>query len=669
MPDDGFDNWIDAQLRNVPLPRDLHARLSAGRPPQIPTDDQLDAVLRNVPVPEHLERHLRRIAWHKPAIAAWKSGLLAASVLFALAAVTYLALWEDAAAPPKGNLAAGPAPKKSTAPPQLAARPAVQPRASQAPSQRQQPIVVPLAESHQATQQQNNPLPAIKQVAGVGSSLKQAIEARLRTQAALGSGGKIEQLPELDVFEPPAPRGIEPPRIVGYDLLFQLRYGEHPFVSPAAHRDLQVSRVPFTFHTASYDLAADEIERGRLPSAEEIRVEDFLAAQRYALPTPPSAGLALHAAASPSPLGKPGLHLLALAVQGAKLHAPSRAPLRLIAVVDTSSAMQFDARWKIVTRALADLASHLAPGDRLTVIGFAEQPRVLAEDVTRDDLEKLIDSGALQKTSGSADMLAGIQAACDAVDALGHGEPRRVAFVTARAELKTSDLDRAAEALSKLSAAKIPWYFVRVAPTDDDSPIDELARKAHGMIRAARSADELHAALVESLTGRSPAVALGVSMKITFNPKVVTSYRMLGHEAVTLTGQPGDPLEVDLHAEQTAAAMYELWLKPSADGEATPDIAIAELVWHDPATGQPRRRVEPIRRSQVARSFSAAAPWLQQAILAAKTAEYLRASYYVPDARRLERLLDLAAEVDAPAAEQPEFRALVNLVKWADALR
>jgi hypothetical protein len=79
--------------------------------------------------------------------------------------------------------------------------------------------------------------------------------------------------------------------------------------------------------------------------------------------------------------------------------------------------------------------------------------------------------------------------------------------------------------------------------------------------------------------------------------------------------------------------------------------------------------VLPIRRAHLAASFSQAPAWLQQGIVAAKTAEFLRASYYVPNARRLGQLLDLAAEVDGPAAEQAEFRSLVELIERADKLR
>src|SRR5690606_1139174 len=100
-------------------------------------------------------------------------------------------------------------------------------------------------------------------------------------QYALGSSGQIERLPDLEVLEPPVARGISAPRVRGYDLLFQLRQGEHPFVLPAANKALEVSQAPFTFRTASYDRAAASIAAGRLPAKDEVRVEDFLAAQQY----------------------------------------------------------------------------------------------------------------------------------------------------------------------------------------------------------------------------------------------------------------------------------------------------------------------------------------------------------------------------------------------------
>ena len=661
MPEFRFDEWLNAQLRNVPVPRDLHARLAASRPR---SDDELDATLRDVPVPPHLERHLRRIAWRGRRPSMWGTLALAASVLIVLGTGGYLALNRATIAPRASMVANQTEPVRTARPPIIAAQRSETPGKPEAKPRRQQPITVPLDSPRQWAEDKPQKLPfTLEDVATVSTSIKQAIEAKLRTQAALGASGRIERLPELDAFESPLARGVSPPRIRGYDMLFQLRHGEQPFVSPAGHKLLRVCRVPFTFRTSSYDLAAASVAEGKLPAHEEIRVEDFLAAQRYALPTAPAAGLALHAAASPAPLGEPGLHLLQLIVQGGKASNPRRQGVRLIVVVDTSSAMQFEARWKTIHRALANLGRQLTPGDRLTLIGFAERPRVLAEDATRDELEKLLASGALEQTAGSADFAQAIQSACEAVQAVPSSEVRRVVFVTAgRAEFNDTARTRSRESLLQLAAANIPWRIVRMSPTDDDALWGDLARRASGRTCAVTSADGLYAVLLECLSGRPQTVAHGVSMRITFNPQAVTSYRMLGHASATLTGEAGDPLEIDLDAEQTASSMFELWLKPAGDGE----LAIAELLWRDPVGGQPRRRVQPIRRSQVASSFAQAPPWLQQGILAARTAEYLRGSYFVPRSRRLDQLSDLAGEVDRRAAHMPEFQALVRLIHQAD---
>jgi len=531
---------------------------------------------------------------------------------------------------------------------------------------RQEPVTVPLGTPPQVadTTPPEGPF-TMEDVATVGTTIKQAIEARLRTEQALGAGGEIQRLPELAALESPLPRGVSPPRLLGYDMLFQLRHGEHPFVSPAAHRQLRVSRVPFTFRTTSYDLAQASVAAGRLPAKDEIRVEDFLAAQRYALPSAPAAGLSLHAAASRSPLGEPGLHFMQLVVQGGQASNPRRKPARLVLVVDTSSAMQYDARCKTVERALANLGRHLKPNDRITLIGFAEQPRVLAEDATRNELATLLSSATLEQTSGSADLASAIQSACSAVRAVPSNQARRVVFITAgRAEFNDAARTRSRESLLQLTAANIPWQIVHTSGADDHPEFGELARTARGRTCAVTSADALSAVLLEELTGRPQTVAHGVSMRVTFNPKVVTSYRMLGHESATLTGETSDPLQVDLHAEQAATALYEMWLKPGGD-----DVAIVELLWRDPNNGQPRRRVQPIRRDQITSSFAQAPPWLQQGVLAASTAEFLRGSYYVPRSRRLDQLLDLAAEVDPRAAKMPEFQSLVQLIDEAGKLR
>ena len=79
MPEHSFDDWMDAQLRNVPLPANLLARLSVNGPSAVDVA-QLDVALRAVPVPPNLEDRLRRIPRRHSPPPFWRQVGMAASV-------------------------------------------------------------------------------------------------------------------------------------------------------------------------------------------------------------------------------------------------------------------------------------------------------------------------------------------------------------------------------------------------------------------------------------------------------------------------------------------------------------------------------------------------------------------------------------------------------------
>jgi len=74
----GSDPWLDARLRDVPLPPGMMARLE-----QIAatSDDELDAIVRNVPVPSDLSMRLSRISRVRRQRFPWRELAVAAAVL------------------------------------------------------------------------------------------------------------------------------------------------------------------------------------------------------------------------------------------------------------------------------------------------------------------------------------------------------------------------------------------------------------------------------------------------------------------------------------------------------------------------------------------------------------------------------------------------------------
>ncbi len=668
MPD--FDDWIDRQLRNVPLPPDLLRRLTecpAVRD-QASTDARLDAVLRSVAVPDDLDAQLRRIARRRRPPPGWMQFALAASVFLGLGLATagYLGFVSQQPRPATATAALPASPRTGA----TAARNA---DVAAQPALKQTVLVTDTAGSH-PPERSEEPAPAqaaavprpsitFQDVVAAGRSLMQAVDARRQSQAALGAGGNLDRLPSLEVFEAPAPRGIAPPRVRGYDLLFQLKHGEHPFAPPSA-RELATSRMPFSFRTASYDLTVGAAREGQLPPADEIRVEDFLAAQDYALPPAPANRLALHVAVSPSPFEDSGLHLMQLAVKASAKAPGPRRPTRMVAVVDTSSAMLGGARWETILRALAKIADDMRPTDRLTLIGFAERATVLAENATHGDLRAIVSGGGLPQPGGIADLPTAIRAACETARDEQVTEAQLVVVITAgRGDYDDSVVASVVDSLLQLDTDNIAWQIISLSP--QNSQLTDLARRARGEVIAATSASEIRAAILDKLTGQSSLVARGASLKLTFNPQVVTSYRLLGHATTTLTAEAANSLEIDLHADQTATAMYELWIKP---GE-TDKVATAELTWLDPQSAQPRRAAQTIHRGRIAASFSQAPGWFQHGVIAAKAAEVLRGSYFAPTSRPLDRIRDLADHVEPSTAQQADFQGLLRLLEQAQKLR
>lgn len=663
MPD--FDDWIDAQLRNVPLPTDLLWRLAeAGRSQDnAAADARLDAVISNVPVPLDLQMRLRRIAYQRRPHLIWRPWGIAAAIVFLISAVGYLGV--VGVAPPQNPTTANlPQPTLSevASRTQSLARAKLAPIRSAAAAKRsvadtaEEPIGESMPPSDETVK-----LPfGYADVAAWSRSAKSLIDERMKSQAALGAGGEFNRLPELDSFESLPPRGIMPPRVRGYDLLFHLKQGEQPFASPSSNKALASSRMPFTFRTASYDQAVSTTREGEAPSGDDIRVEDFLAAQEYALPAAPVGSLALHTAAVNSPFRDGGLHLMQLVVKAGSKKAAPRETTRLIAIVDISARMAAGSRWEAVLRALTKFADDMRAADRVTLIGYTARPLVLAANSTGPQLLALLASDSLPQLAGSADFAVATRSAVEAIKATRGKKLKRIVFVTAGREIHGDlCLEKSRESLAELSAEKIPWRVVRLSANDDQQQLNDLAREAQGTVTTALSASELRAGLWEHFTGESSTVANRASLKLTFNPKVVTSYRLMGHGSGTITGDSGDPLEVDLSFDQTATAMYELFIKPGG-GE---QIAGVELSWHDPANGRDRRVAQWIRRGQISESFSQAPAWFQQGVIAAKTAEVMRGSYFASGPRVLEHLRDLARQVDPHTARQPDFQALLRLLE------
>ncbi len=275
---------------------------------------------------------------------------------------------------------------------------------------------------------------------------------------------------------------------------------------------------------------------------------------------------------------------------------------------------------------------------------------------------------------GSTNLGAGLRSAyAVAQRGIGDGTAKHcvVLLSDGRSELDRGTADRIEKRLVDAAARGLSLHVIDLGQDGDPSQFDPLlasfAKAGGGRIAHATGVDQIGWSLLEVITGQRQLVAADVGLKVTFNPKTVRAYRLLGHEA-RLTGLvPADP-QTDFLAGQSSGAMYEVSLKPGGGSE----VASVELSWRDPSSGKTARLSRKINRGSFASSLLEAPLSLQAAAVAAETAEILRESPYVqttPKPAAFAQVLEVARQLDTRLYDRPTFRELISLAERAEKAR
>ena len=380
----GSDPWLDARLRNVPLPVGMLQRLSELANP---ADEELDAALRDVPLPAGLCQRLDRspscrsgrlpgcrrwargtigirpiggaVRWARQNVG-WRELAIAASLLLAIGA-GYLALargWGTAGAERQRNSSDQPGP------------------AHRWPGRRRarhDELAVDSAPPSEGTDDES--------LATKGDSLFPPIEfkplplpgQRVRRPRNLlfASDGAIDRLPPLELAGLPADRGLAPPLVAGYDLVSQLKTGERSFVAPEC-RSAAGLRRRFRSGTIRRAIARPAADRRRAAALAGRRAD-------RGLPERPVRSLPGGRKSAGDSRGRRSGAFgrdRAAAVAGGRAGRPNVGTARpatdLTIAVDTSASMWHGQRLEMVRQALRRLTAELTPADRVTLIGFSD---------------------------------------------------------------------------------------------------------------------------------------------------------------------------------------------------------------------------------------------------------------------------------------------------------
>ncbi|MBL9152475.1 MAG: von Willebrand factor type A domain-containing protein [Verrucomicrobiales bacterium] len=339
-----------------------------------------------------------------------------------------------------------------------------------------------------------------------------------------------------------------------------------PSAEPFSTFSLHVSDV-------SFQLAKSSLASGKWPEAEKIRIEEFVNAFDYGDPVP---SMGERVACRIDQGGHPFLqqrNLVRIALRTAEAGRSSGTPLRLTLLLDSSGSMERPDRRATLTRAVATLAGLLGENDRITLVSFARQPRLVADAVAGNEAMKLAETVAALPSEGGTNLEAALELAFE--KAREHQEAnaqnRIVLLTDGAANLGDAKAESLGARVEMMRDAGIAFDAAGFGAEGlNDEILEALTRKGDGRYYLLDRPEDAGEAFAEQIAGALRPAAKNVKVQVEFNPDRVKSYKLLGFEKHRLATEDfrNDAVDAaELAAAEAGVAVYQVEPDPAGEGD------------------------------------------------------------------------------------------------------
>jgi uncharacterized protein YegL len=347
-------------------------------------------------------------------------------------------------------------------------------------------------------------------------------------------GGVIGQrIMQPGIAPAPLPRpstgGTAEPNGRPWGDVFFRPYGANPFVDT---EDDRFSTFGIDVDTASYAIVRRYLRDGHLPPPEAVRAEEIVNYFDYGDRAPARGDFALYAEAAPSPF-PPGERyaVVRFGIAAREVSRAARRPAVLTFVVDVSGSMQRENRLELVKKSLSLLVREMKPDDRIGLVVFGSDARVILEPTTSH--EAILDAISSLRAEGSTNAEDGLR--------LGYrmaSRHRRQGAIN-RVILCSDGVANVGRTSAESLLAMITEHLrdgIELTTVGfgmgnyNDELMEQLANRGNGNYAYVDTLDEARRVFVENLTGLLQTVARDAKVQVEFNPAIVARYRLVGYE-------------------------------------------------------------------------------------------------------------------------------------------
>ncbi|MFJ6615776.1 von Willebrand factor type A domain-containing protein [Streptomyces sp. NPDC091289] len=436
--------------------------------------------------------------------------------------------------------------------------------------------------------------------------------------------------------------------------------------------------------TASYGYARRTLGDGRLPTAGDVRPEEFVNSFRQGYERPKGPGFSVNVDGARIGAGKSGgggggggtgasdwsLLRVGLATEAAPSTA-ERPPAALTFVVDISGSMAETGRLDLVRRSLDILTDELRDDDSIALVTFSNEAETrLPMTRVKGNRNRIKDAVREMRPAQSTNVEAGITLGYEkSVDGHREGATNRVVLLSDA--LANTGETEAEGILKKIDSARreygITLFGVGVGSDYGDAFMEKLTNKGDGNTTYVGDDEQARKVFVDQLPAHLEIMARDAKAQVAFDRKTVRQFRLIGYENRKVADEDFRDDSVDggeVGPGHTVTALYAVRLREGTSGT----VAKATVRWLDPKTRKPREESGTVRTEAVKGSlWGGENDRLQVAAVAAYFADDLRGG----DLPGAPGLRELASRADglAEATEDSAVRKLATAIGQADRLR
>ena len=416
-----------------------------------------------------------------------------------------------------------------------------------------------------------------------------------------------------------------------YDMFFE-DYGVNPSIDT---EDDNLSTFGLDVDTGSYTIMRNYLSEGNLPPSDSVRVEEYVNYfdQGYLSPPPHQAfGITLNGAPAPFTQSE-RYQMLRVGIQGYEVEERERKDASLTFVIDVSGSMDMDNRLGLVKRSLELLVEQLRPRDRVGIVVYGSDARLVLEPTSGSDKGRILEAIYSLHPEGATNAEAGIrlgyQMAMHAYNP--EGINRLILCSDGVANVGETGPEAILEEVRHYVEENVTLTTIGFGMDNyNDVLMEQLADNGDGFYAYVDDMRESRRLFIDQITGTLQTIAMDAKVQVDFNPEVVMRYRLVGFENRAIADNQFRDNTVDageIGAGHSVTALYEIKLYPEAYGR----IATVFMRWQDPETRQVVELSQDFTVGELDYAFESADPYFQRAVIVAEYAEILKKSYWAEE--------------------------------------